>query len=305
MSTPPPPGAQPPEMPLQEESASTTLAPEEEQGDERGEERGGDAVEEQDGAPPEGGTEPVPGRESLFREYVEALLIAIVFAIFARTFVVQAFKIPSESMEPNLLVGDHILVNKFVYGPTIYPWEERLLPMRGPRRGDVVVFKFPQDVSRDFIKRCVGLAGDEVEIEDKQLLINGAEVDETGYAHFRDENTYRSRFVEERWRLRDNFSPYEVPPASYFCLGDNRDFSNDSRYWGPVPAANVKGRAVLVYWSFETPEPADDGLGEVVSEEAEVPAPTTGGGGLWNRVRTVGRHFFTSTRWNRTFTLVR
>src|SRR5947199_5190273 len=121
--------------------------------------------------------------KSLLREYLEALLIAVIFATFARTYVVQAFKIPSGSMEQNLLIGDHILVNKFIYGPTSSALEKKLLPVRDVRRGDVVVFKFPQDPSRDFIKRCVGMPGDTVEVVDKRLYLNGREVHDSGYCY--------------------------------------------------------------------------------------------------------------------------
>ncbi|HSN88609.1 MAG TPA: signal peptidase I, partial [Thermoanaerobaculia bacterium] len=122
--------------------------------------------------------------KSIFREYLEALLIAVVFATFARTYVVQAFKIPSGSMEQNLLVGDHILVNKFVYGPTASTLEEKLLPVRPVRHGDVVVFKYPDDPKRDFIKRCVGLPGERVEIRERILHLNGEPVDEEGYTYY-------------------------------------------------------------------------------------------------------------------------
>src|SRR5262249_18824292 len=130
---------------------------------------------------------PMQTEKSVYREYLEALLIAVIFATFARTFVVQAFKIPSGSMEQNLLIGDHILVNKFIFGPTLSPLERRLLPVRPVRRGDVVVFKFPQDPERDFIKRCVGLPGDTVEIVDKRLFVNGRLVHDEGYTNHTNE----------------------------------------------------------------------------------------------------------------------
>jgi signal peptidase I len=238
-------------------------------------------------------TQPKP----IWREYLEALLIAVIFATFVRTFMVQAFKIPSGSMEQNLLVGDHILVNKFIFGPTALPLERWLLPARPVHRGDVVVFKYPQDPGRDFIKRCIGLPGDVIQLLDKQLLVNGQEVDESGYAFFEDDRVFRSRFAGERYRLRDNYGPYTVPAESYFCLGDNRDNSRDSRYWGPVPESYVKGRALLVYWSFaseqQRPRPPD-----------QVPEKPGWGG----RVLAAGRavwDFFADTRWRRSFRLVR
>ena len=247
-----------------------------------------------DGGDPKGSAASArPGGGSLrvLREYLEAFLIAVIFAIFARTYVVQAFKIPSGSMEQNLLIGDHILVNKFIYGPAASALERSLLPLRPIRRGDVVVFKFPEDPARDFIKRCVGLPGDRVEMRDKRLFINGDLVEDDAYTYHVDRRVFStSRYYPSDKRRRDNFEPKLVPDASYFCLGDNRDNSNDSRFWGPVPAANVKGRALVVYWSFES----------------------AGDGGAWpgllGKLEQLGRvaaSFFSKTRWDRTFRLVR
>jgi signal peptidase I len=228
----------------------------------------------------------VDGKKSLLREYLEALLIAILFATFARTFVVQAFKIPSGSMERNLLIGDHILVNKFVYGPTAFGLERALLPVRDVRRGDVVVFKYPDDPSRDFIKRCMGLPGDRLEIAERSLVINGSRIDENGYIHHTDS-------PDGSWRQgRDEFGPEAVPPDHYFCLGDNRDNSNDSRFWGPVPREYVRGRAFMVYWSFD---PRDPGA---------PPGPVATDGSL-RRFTEMALHFFPGTRWERTFRVVR
>jgi len=232
------------------------------------------------------------GHKSLPREYLEALLIAVIFATFARTYVVQAFKIPSGSMEQNLLIGDHILVNKFIYGPTASPLEKKLLPVRDVRRGDVVVFKFPQDPSRDFIKRCVGVPGDAVELVDKRLYLNGREVHDAGYVYHTDERVFpRAPVLGDALRQRDNFGPEKVAPGHYFCMGDNRDNSNDSRFWGEVPESHLKGRAFVIYWSFAAGDP-DSG------------EP----GGLGGRVRQLGQvalEIFTHTRWSRTFRVVR
>ncbi|HTQ79279.1 MAG TPA: signal peptidase I [Thermoanaerobaculia bacterium] len=230
--------------------------------------------------------------KSVGREYLEALLIAVIFATFARTYVIQAFKIPSGSMEQNLLIGDHILVNKFIYGPTLSPLETRLLPVRPVTRGDVVVFKFPQDPTRDFIKRCVGLPGDRVELIDKQLFLNGRMVHDDTYTYHTDSATLpRTPLVNDGFRNRDNFGPREVPKASYFCMGDNRDNSNDSRFWGEVPASYVKGRAFMIYWSFDTGE----------SEIPETPNVRA----KLHQLAQVGLKFFAHTRWNRTFRIVR
>jgi signal peptidase I len=228
--------------------------------------------------------------KSLLREYLEALLIAVIFATFARTWVVQAFKIPSGSMEKNLLIGDHILVNKFIYGPTISPLEEKLLPVRKVRRTDVVVFKYPEDPTRDFIKRCMGLPGDTLKILDKDLYINGRRFDDSAFTWYAESESYPRDLYLHPKRVRDNFGPRTVPPDNYFCMGDNRDNSNDSRYWGTVPESYLKGRAFVVYWSFES-EP----------EIGEWP-------GYQGKLRQMGRvalHFFTQTRWDRTFRIVR
>jgi signal peptidase I len=228
----------------------------------------------------------MPGRPSLAREYLEALLIAVLLAAFARTFVVQAFKIPTPSMAENLLVGDHILVNKFVYAAAGHGW---LLPARAPRRGDVVVFKYPEDPRRDFIKRCVGLPGDLVEIVDKRLHINGHAVDDAGYTYHTDARTYpASPFLHPSFRQRDNFGPYTVPNGHYFCLGDNRDNSHDSRFWGPVPAQYLKGRALLVYWSRDPQAPAADG------EQRD-----------WAQALRRPLDLLAETRWRRSFLVVR
>lgn len=226
--------------------------------------------------------------KSLLREYLEALLIAVIFATFARTYVVQAFKIPSGSMEKNLLIGDHILVNKFIYGPTVSALEEKLLPVRPVHRGDVVVFKYPGEPERDFIKRCMGLPGDTLRLLDKDLYINGRFVDDSGYTWYSDELFPRGDLFGGR--RRDTFGPRIVPPQSYFCMGDNRDNSNDSRVWGEVPRSYVKGRAFMVYWSFE---------GE--AESVEWP-------GVQGKLRQLGQvafNFFSRTRWDRTFRIVR
>ncbi len=228
--------------------------------------------------------------KSLLREYLEALLIAVVFATFARTYVVQAFKIPTGSMEENLLVGDHILVNKFIYGPAPTAVERALLPVRPIERGDVVVFKWPEDPSRDFIKRCVALPGDTVEIFNKRLFLNGEEVEDGTYTYHVDNRVYPRTVFGDPWSRRDNFGPEEVPAASYFCLGDNRDNSRDSRVWGTVPASHVKGRAFMIYWSTS-----------VGGETFEWP-------GLAGKLRQLGQlaaNFGSATRWERTFEIVR
>ena len=191
-------------------------------------------------------------RKSTAREYFESIVVAVILALFIRTFVVQAFKIPTGSMEPNLLVGDHLLVNKFVFAPTATPIERMILPIRDIRRGDVIVFKFPEDPERDFIKRVIGLPGDTVEVRNRQVLINGTRIEES-YAH------YLFPVGDEEQAgldVRGRYGPVTVPDAHYFMMGDNRDNSQDSRYWGFLPAHYVKGRALMIYWSFEPPDAA-------------------------------------------------
>ena len=224
-----------------------------------------------------------------WRDYFEALLIAVVFATFARTFTLQAFKIPSSSMEENLLVGDHILVNKFVFGPSSLG--RYVLPSRGIRLGDVAVFRFPDEPSRDFIKRCIGVGGDRVEIRDKVVFVNDEPLDESGYVVHRDSRVYpRSIFLSEEYRKRDNFGPITVPDRELFFLGDNRDDSHDSRFWGTVPREFVKGRALLVYWSFDAGYTSSDWPG------------------YWMRLRQlleVAIKFPSQTRWRRSLHLIR
>ena len=183
-------------------------------------------------------------QKSVVREYTEALLVALLLAFFIRSFVVQAFKIPSGSMLPTLQVGDHILVNKFLYGLRLpYPFENTLVEWKQPKRGDVIVFVYPKDPSKDFIKRVIGEPGETVEIRHKQVFINGEKVDDP-YASFADEN-------REIPGPRDNFGPVTVPPHHLFVMGDNRDRSHDGRFWGFVDLDEVKGKAFLIYWSWD------------------------------------------------------
>src|SRR6266850_2962453 len=183
-------------------------------------------------------------QKSVAREYVEALLVALLLALFIRSFIVQAFKIPSGSMIPTLQIGDHILVNKFLYGLRLpYPFEKMLIEWKQPNRGDVIVFIYPKDRTKDFIKRVVGLPGDTVEIRHKQVFINGVKMDDP-HAHFADEG-------REIPGLRDNFGPVTVPQHELFMMGDNRDSSHDSRFWGFVDLDDVKGKAFLIYWSWD------------------------------------------------------
>jgi len=202
-------------------------------------------------APPETDTT-VPLKKSVAREYLESVVVAVILALFIRTFVVQAFKIPTGSMETNLLIGDHLLVNKVVYSPSLVPFEGRILPKKPIRRGDVVVFKFPEDPTRDFIKRVVGLPGETVEIRDKTVYVDGSPLDEP-YARFLEPPLRRDdpEYTLQPEARRGGYGPNTVPAGHLFVLGDNRDNSRDSRFWGFLPVDQVKGRALIVYWSYE------------------------------------------------------
>jgi signal peptidase I len=205
------------------------------------------------------------------REYLESLLVTVLLALFGTTFVVQAFKIPSPSMEGTLLVGDHLLVNKFIYGGR-GNWIDRFLPYREIRRGDIIVFKFPYDDHSHYVKRVIGVPGDRLKIVDHQVFLNGAKLSEPYKVHdpgiydpFGDNFPPTSRFYPQR-NVRTEWSnempsfvekgELRVPPGKYFVMGDNRDHSWDSRYWGFVDREGIMGRPLLIYWSVEAT--ADD-----------------------------------------------
>ena len=234
----------------------------------------------------------IEGQKFWAREYFEALLIAGIFLGFTNTFLIKTFYIPSGSMKETLLIGDHLFVNRYLFGLSGSQWETRLTPARSVRRGDVVIFRSPESPTTDLVKRCVGLPGDEIRIVDKQLWINGSEVDDSEYTVHSDGNRIfpNRRYLDRTARLRDNFGPFVVPEDHFFFLGDNRDESYDSRYWGAVPRHYLKGRALMIYWSFggKTPD------------------------GQWNgwrqKLTQVGRTFsgfLRKTRWWRSFHLVR
>lgn len=230
-------------------------------------------------------------RKSVTRDYLEALLIAALFLGFTNTFLVKTFYIPSGSMEETLLVGDRLFVNRFIFGPSASGLERALLPSRMVRRGDVVIFRSPKTPETDLVKRCIGLPGDTIRIVDKVLYVNDKRVDDDTYTIHRDPRVFPNRqFVKPQARARDNFGPFRVPDDHYFFLGDNRDQSYDSRYWGAVPRHMIKGRALVIYWSF---------AGET---------PDGGWYGLWHKIMQLVRTaagFATETRWSRTFHLVR
>jgi len=226
-------------------------------------------------------------KKSVAREYLESIVVAVILALFIRTFAVQAFKIPTGSMEPNLLIGDHLLVNKLLYSPSFGPLEDRLFGKRPIERGHVVVFKFPEDPTRDFIKRVIGLPGETIEIRNKTVFVDGKPLAES-YAHFI-EQPLRPDDPEYGLRtesIRDNWGPQVVPDGQLLVLGDNRDNSRDSRFWGFLPRDQVKGRALLVYWSYAA-------TGEEYRRE-----------GGWDRVKDT-LSAFGRTRWSRFFHMIR
>ena len=186
--------------------------------------------------------------KSKVHEYSEAIIIAILIAVVVRTFVVQAFKIPSRSMVPTLLVGDHILVNKFIYGVKVPFLRKTIIPITHPQRGDIVVFIYPNDRSKDFIKRVIGVSGDKIEIKNKIIFINGKQYSDA-YGIYSDNVIYPGSM-----QPRDNFGPVTVPPESLFVMGDNRDESADSRFWGFVDLKDVEGKAFIIYFSLNYEE---------------------------------------------------
>jgi len=216
-------------------------------------------------------------RKSTVREYFESIVITAIIALFATTFVVQAFKIPTGSMERNLLIGDHLLVNKFVYG--LNPgFLERLLPFKEPKRGDVIVFKYPNSPEVAYVKRLIGLPGDSVEMTGHTVFVNGQALKED-YTQYIDPAS-----------IYEHYGPTHVPDGQYFAMGDNRDNSQDSRFWGFVPRNYILGKALVIYWSFETSR--DEYLQTSVPDRIK-------------QFSDVFLNFFTKTRWGRTLKVIR
>ena len=228
---------------------------------------------------------------SVAREYVESIVVAVILALFVRTFAVQAFKIPTGSMEDNLLIGDHLLVNKLVYSPSYGPFEERLFGKKTIDRGHVVVFKYPREPERDFIKRVIGLPGEKVEVRDKKVLIDDKPLAES-YTFFKDQPLRRDdpEYGSHADDIRYNWGPKVVPPGQLLVMGDNRDNSSDGRVWGFLPMDQVKGRALVIYWSYQ-------------STRDEYQRTN-----LWDWLKDLGGlvvHFAERTRWGRFFHLIR
>jgi signal peptidase I len=229
-----------------------------------------------------------PARHSSSREWYESLLVAAVFVLFVRTFVVQTYQVPTGSMETTILVGDHLLVNKFAYAPHWKGWG-RILPYRDVHRGDIIVFKKPGDDINDgnvLVKRAVGTPGDTILVHAKKVTVNGETADGPHVQHI-DPEMYTPG---DPRGPRDYFGPYTVPPGDYFGMGDNRDNSLDSRFWGPVPRPNIFGRPFLIYWSYEAEANSHVWRGAVAKVQ---------------QLLSVAVHFFSRTRWDRMFHLVR
>jgi len=201
------------------------------------------------------------GFRAIFWEYAQAILIALVLALFIRTFVVQAFKIPSGSMIKTLLIGDHILVNKLAYGVKNPVTRTVWIKSGPPERGDVIVFIYPVDRKKDFIKRVIGVPGDTVQIINKKVFVNGKPFKEPPGVQHTDPH-----IIPGSVQPRDNFGPVTVPDEMLFVMGDNRDQSYDSRFWGFVPLKDVKGKAFIIYWSWDAEhfKPRLDRIGDLI-----------------------------------------
>src|SRR5262245_42406317 len=240
-------------------------------------------------------------KKSTAREYFESLVITVILALFGTTFIVQAFKIPTPSMEDNLLVGDHLLVNKFAFGS---PGSvvDKVLPLRDIRRGDIIVFKFPRDLTKHFVKRVIGLPGDRIHVVDDKVYVNGEPLTEP-YKRMKPNSVredfpplqgsasiYQSDGVEDWYEPFRNKREIVVPEGHYFAMGDNRDNSLDSRYWGFVPRGLIVGKALIVYWSYEADSDA--------YRQTEVRD-------VIRKTFDLVTNFFSKTRWSRTFRIIR
>jgi signal peptidase I len=224
-------------------------------------------------------------RAARFVETAEAVLVAAALALAFKGFVFQIYHVPSGSMEDTVLSGDYVLVNKFAYGPHGGPWG-RILPYRDPARGDVVVFRYPPDPGRDLVKRVVGLPGERLAVEAKRVVVDGRPVAEP-YAVHRDPRTF-AEDAPFALRLRDRFGPVMIGERAFFALGDNRDESQDSRFWGAVPLSHLEGRVVAVLWSVK-----------------EGPRSFSGRGAALRRLIDTALNFLSRTRWERTFHAIR
>ncbi len=231
---------------------------------------------------------PAPPPRGVVREYTETILVCFIFLLFTRAFIFQQSKIPSGSMEDTLLIGDYIMVNRFVFAPTAWDWERKILPVRDIRRGDIIVFKFPGEPEVDYIKRVIGLPGDSVEVRGGSVYINGSKIDEPYVTAAHKENDPNDPYPPE-YAIPGRSYPTKVPADAYFCMGDHRNASADSRQWGFVAKELVKGRALLIWWSYSE-DAADNRLEGTDQLKAMV-----------SKIL----HVATRSRWSRCFTLIR
>jgi signal peptidase I len=255
------------------------------------EENNGIAVEH---APPETPAQSPPPHRGFIAEWT----VTVILLLFGTTSLLQAFVIPTGSMEDTLLIGDHLLVDKLAYAPG-GSISKYLLPYEDVHRGDIIVFRYPVDIQQTFVKRCIGVPGDRIRLVDKQLILNGKAMNEpyvyhkTGYI-----DSYRDDFpgppnmnvAEPAQEMLANHvvnGEVVVPPGHYFAMGDNRDWSLDSRYWGFVPRENIIGKPLIIYWSYD----------------ASTTALTDSGLGIRHLI-DIAMHFPTKTRWSRTLRLI-
>jgi len=211
----------------------------------------------------------------VFREYLELILETLIYVFFVMTFLIQSFVIPTGSMEDNILVGDHILVDKVAYSRSLGKLDSIIFPQLEIKRGMIVTFKAPPELDKEYVKRVIGLPGERIKIIDKQVYIDGNSLDEP-YTFYKDNNIQMS--------YRDNFPEYKIPENSYFCMGDNRDNSADSRFWGPVPADYIIGKPWRIYWSYDTTT-------RVLLDDDK-----------WHKIKNIAKtilNFFPKTRWSR------
>jgi signal peptidase I len=226
-----------------------------------------------------------------FLDYAQAATVALIFALFVRTYLFQVFKIPSASMEDTLLIGDHLVVNKFSLAPLASPFERAVLPMREVRRLDIVIFRYPHDPRQDYVKRVIGLPGDRLRIKENIVYIQAR--GEPGFTAL-DEPYVVHKYPDDLPDLLKNFGPIDIPDGHYFMMGDNRDDSLDSREWGLVPRANIVGRPVVIYWSFAG-----------VNPDGALTLDTGSGRARPNRLVDAFTAVFRLTRWDRSGRMVR
>ena len=231
---------------------------------------------------------PAPGK-SHFREWCESLAFTIIFILIFTNYVAQATQVPTESMKPTILVGDHFFIDKLAFPGNLPSAVHKYLPHRSINRGDIIVFKSPVEGNIPFVKRVIGLPGEKIQIKDKAVYVNGRQLKEPYKIHVDPALYHDDRWTPEDLKIRDNYGPHIVPAHSYFVMGDNRDNSNDSRYWGFVRDDAVMGKPLFVYWSYES----DPYIG-----------PDRSLSDWLNGYLTIGMHFFDRTRWFRIGTMV-